>query len=426
MRTGKRFCLQAIVGAAWVVSGNCSASAAEIDLASADTLMLSGDFRLSLANGEPSWVDAGFGKLRFGSNASALPRITLGASKLVWQPKLGWALAATVVGTVQERNRLEAGLSEAYLRFKPLSDGSLSFNARAGLMWPPVSLEHTGPDWAVRDTITPSAINSWIGEEVKVVGAEATVSARVGGGKISASGALFDADDTAGALLTFRGWALHDLTSLAWRKQPLPPLNPAIREYQPQYSHALKEIDGGFLRRPGWYARAALQFTAPVQVEAIHYDNGSNPEAADEYMEWGWRTRFDNIGLTAELAPSTTLRAQAMQGRTRMGLVEDGRRWIDMRFRSAFLLVTQQLSEKTSFSARGEGFDTQNDGSEVGSADNEHGWAFTAAAKHELGSGLTGLVEALHVNSHKSSRARAGLSPTQAQNQLQGSLRYRW
>lgn len=427
MHSGRRIWLQAVVGTVCVACGSAAVAAPAVELLSADTIFVSGDARVVAADGEPSWVYGGFGKTRFGADEKGLrPRLALGSGNLVWQPKLGWALSATVVGSVQQRARLEAGLSEAYLSFKPLGDGALSVSARAGLMWPPVSLEHTGPDWVVRDTITPSAINSWIGEEVKVVGAEVTLGTRFKGGKVSATGAVFDADDTAGALLTFRGWALHDLTALAWRKQPLPPLAPAISDYQPRYSHPLKEIDGGFLKRPGWYVRLAWQLAAPVRVEAIHYDNGGNPEAADQYMEWGWRTRFDNIGVTAELAPATTLRAQAMEGRTRMGLIEDGRRWIDDRFHSAFALITQRLSAKTSVSLRGEAFDTRNSGGEVSAADNDRGWAFTAAAKHELGSGLTGLVEALHVDSRRTARERIGVAPHQAQNQLQGSMRFRW
>ena len=47
-------------------------------------------------------------------------------------------------------------------------------------MWPPVSLEHEGADWHVQDSITPSAINSWIGEEVRPVALEGTLAANLG------------------------------------------------------------------------------------------------------------------------------------------------------------------------------------------------------------------------------------------------------
>ena len=101
----------------------------------------------------------------------------------------------------------------------------LAFSARAGLMWPPISLEHEGADWHVKDSITPSAINSWIGEEVRPVAAEGTLAATLGEHKLRATAALMAGNDTAGTLLTFRGWALHDRTTLAFNRQPLPPLD---------------------------------------------------------------------------------------------------------------------------------------------------------------------------------------------------------
>lgn len=405
-------------------------AAAGLDLIGPDTFVIAGDMRLTVVNGEQSWIDGGFGKLRFGGSdagktSNERVRPALGSADLVWQPKFGWALSATIVGSVQQRNRLEAGLSEAYLSFKPLSDGRIKFRGRAGLMWPPVSLEHSGPEWAVRDTITPSAINSWIGEEVKFVGAEATVSTEIGGSIMSASAAIIDANDTAGALLAFRGWALHDVKTLAWRKHPLPVLSSGIEDDQPRFTHPIKEIDGGFLNRPGWYVHAAWQWRAPIRIEASHYDNGSNPDAVDAFMEWGWRTQFDNVGLTATVAPATELRVQALRGRTKMGFIEGQRRLVEMRFRSAFALITQRFGEAASISARAEVFDTRNRGSEVTSDDNEHGWAATLAGKHSLGRDVTALIELLHVESWRPARERAGLSPRQNQTQLQLSLRLR-
>ena len=406
-------------------------AAAGVDLIGPDTFVIAGDMRLAVVDGEQSWIDGGFGKLRFGGRDEAgsskeRVRAALGSADLVWQPKFGWALSATVVGSAQQRHRLEVGLSEAYLMFKPLSDGRIKFSGRAGLMWPPVSLEHSGPEWAVRDTITPSAINSWIGEEVKFVGGEVTLSTEIGGSQLRATAAIIDGNDTAGALLAFRGWALHDVKALAWRKYPLPVLGPGIDEYQPRFTHPLKEMDGGFLNRPGWFVHVVWHWRAPVKIEAIHYDNGGNPEAADAVNEWGWQTRFDNVGLTAALAPGTELRMQALQGHTKMGFMEGQRRLVETRFRSAFALITQRFGDAASISARAEAFDTRNRGSEVTSSDDEHGWAATLAGKHSLGRDDTALIELLHVESRRPARERAGLAPRQGQTALQLSLRLRW
>lgn len=406
------------------------AQSADKDLLSGETLTVTGDVRLVGIDGERSWTKGGFGKLRFGggdagrkSNFHVEP--AFGEAALIWQPRLGWALSGTVVALAQGSPDIEAGLSEAFLTWKPLSDSPVRLSARVGLMWPPVSLEHSGPEWAVTNMITPSAINSWLGEEVKVVGGEISASARAGDHKLTVSGALFDGNDTAGALLAFRGWALHDRKILLGRRHPLPPLDTFAAIIQPPYSHPTLEIDPGFFQRPGYYAKLTWAPPAPLHLDYLHYDNRGDPEAVNAALEWGWRTRFDNVGLVAELSPVLQLRAQGMRGTTRMGYPMNDALWVDTRFRSAFVLLTRQFM-RGSMSARAEAFGTRNRGSAITAIDDEDGWAVTLAAKRALNNGLTLLVEGLHVESNKDARRRAVLAPRQSGTQMQFSLRARW
>src|SRR5438552_5783727 len=153
----------------------------------------------------------------------------------------------------------------------------LAFSARAGLMFPPVSLEHEGADWHVKDSITPSAINSWIGEEVRPVAVEGTVAADFGKNKLRATAALMAANDTSGTLLTFRGWALHDRMTLAGHRQPLPPLDEELAGYQAPFTHPLLDIHNGFAHRPGYYAKLSWQPPIPVRLELFRYDNRADP-----------------------------------------------------------------------------------------------------------------------------------------------------
>ena len=187
-----------------------------------------GDVRLVAINGEESWVDEGFGRLRSGSDGDWRLSPQLGNVDLVWQPRFGWALSATAAVSIQGGERTEVGISQAFLSYKPMGSDKVRFSARAGLMWPPVSLEHEGADWHVANSITPSAINSWIGEEVRPAALEATVKISLGEQKLEMTAALFAANDTAGTMLTFRGWALHDRRTLAFNRQPLPPLPEAL------------------------------------------------------------------------------------------------------------------------------------------------------------------------------------------------------
>ena len=389
-----------------------------------DSFELSGDVRLVAVDGEKSWVDGGFGKLRSGSDGDLGVRPQLGNANLVWKPQFTWSLGAIVVGSLQGGDRTEAGLSQAYLTFRPMRSTRIAFSARAGLMFPPVSLEHEGADWHVKDSITPSAINSWIGEEVRPVAAEATFAASLGEHKIRATAALMAANDTSGTLLTFRGWALHDRTTLAFRRQPLPPLDKEVAEYQAPFTHPLLDVHGGFARRLGYYAKLSWQPPIPVRIELFRYENRANPQEVDAELEWGWRTWFDHVGLVADLGGGAELKAQALEGRTRMGFVDDGSRWVNNRFRSAFVLLTRPFGTAR-LTARVDAFDTRNRGSDVGDEYDDTGWAAMLAAKREW-EHFTGLVELLHVSSRREDREELGLRPRQRQTELQAEVRMHW
>lgn len=401
-----------------------AAAESDFKLFTPDTLEITGDLRLVAVDGERSWVERGLGKLRSGSDGAWKIEPQLGNANLIWQPQLGWSLSATVVGSVQGGQPTQAGLSQAYLSFRPMRSSDLAFSARAGLMWPPVSLEHESADWHVADSITPSAINSWIGEEVRPVAIEATIAAHLGPSQIRATAALLAGNDTAGTLLTFRGWALHDRTTLAFNRQPLPPISGDLEFIQAPFTHPLLDLHDGFGHRPGFYAKLAWQPPAPVRLELFHYDNRTNPEEFNSDMEWGWRTEFDNLGLVAQLGDGFTLKGQALDGRTRMGFAMDGRRWVDNRFRSAFALLTRPFG-RIGLAARVEAFGTRNRGSLADSDYDESGWSAMLAGKREWGQ-MTGLVELLHVSSRREDREDLGLAPRQDQTQLQGEVRIRW
>jgi hypothetical protein len=402
-----------------------AAAQSAVKLFTADTLEINGDLRFVAVNGEKSWVNGGFGKLRSGDAGDWKLDPQLGNADLVWEPQLTWSLGATVVASLQGGERTEAGLSQAYLSFRPMRGRKLSFSARAGLMWPPVRLEHEGTDWHVADSITPSAINTWIGEEVRPVAAEATVGTDLGRHKLRATAALMAANDTSGTLLTFRGWALHDTTTLAFHRQPLPPFDEDIAGYQAPFTHPLLNLHRGFAHRPGYYAKLAWGLPVPVRLELFRYDNRANPEFVNAHLEWGWRTRFNNVGIVADLGSNTQLKAQAMRGTTVMGFREaDGRRWVDNRFRSAFAMLIHSFGH-VGVAVRAEAFDTRNHGSDVDEEYDDTGWSAMIAAKREWGP-IAGLVELLHVSSKREDREDYGLKPRQRQTQLQAEVRMHW
>ena len=70
---------------------------------------------------------------------------------------------------------------------------------------------------------------------------------------------------------------------------------------------------------PAITAGSRWQLAAPVQLEAFYYDNRGDPEAITDDLQWGWGTRFLNLGARVDLGPRTRLIAQALTGTTEMG-----------------------------------------------------------------------------------------------------------
>ncbi|HEX6375920.1 MAG TPA: hypothetical protein VFZ91_09370 [Allosphingosinicella sp.] len=405
----------------FVLAGLCApAAAAPPAWLAPETVSGTIDLRLAGADGERSWTDGGFGKARFGGGDAGgfLPRPALAEAELVWRPPLGWDLTGTLAIAAQHEQDYPVDLIEAFVTWKPVPRGPTRLSARAGLLWPPVSLEHEGPAWAVTDMITPSAINAWIGEEVKTVAAEGTVSRAFGGQRLSATLAIFGFDDTAGTLLAFRGWALHDLKSGAFGREPLPPLNGFMLFAQAPATRPTIELDG----RPGIYGKLAWSPAAPLQVEAFYYANRGDPEAVTSTLQWGWDTRFLHLGLRADLGPRTRLLAQALTGTTEMGIEENGRYWVETRYRAAYLRATHETG-RIALSGRFDLFDTRERGSEMGAEENESGWALTGAGRLRLSDEMALLVEGLHIDSRRGTRSRTGLGAKQDQNVVQLALR---
>lgn len=393
------------------------------DIFSRNTFALVLDGRAVVANGARSWIDRGFGKTRFdgtddGDYEAALVPVEATAA---WMPRFTNSLSANISGGWQRGLENDIDLIEAFINFLPAQKGPVGFSVRAGLMWPEISLEHaTGGVWSTVNTITPSAINSWVGEEVKVIGVEGTVRTSLGEHQVAATGAVFGYNDTSGTLLSFRGWALHDIKATAFGHLPLPPLNDFMKNAQEDQTRSLIELD----HRPGFYGRLEWRPPAPFGVSVFYYDNRGRPEVFNEDLQWGWRTRFWNVGLNADLGPKTRLLAQGMSGSTIMGFAPGGVNWVHTRFDSAYVLVTHDVAPNLSVTGRVEAFRTRESGSRMSPDESEDGWSWTAALRRRITDNLSVFAEALNVRSKRGSRERIGLDPFQAQTVFQLALRF--
>src|SRR5579859_3923260 len=93
------------------------------------------------------------------------------------------------------------GIVEAYGEAGK-SFGDDSIQLRAGGMIPKISWEHPDPAWSTRYTLTPSALASWVGEEMRVFGAELVWEHRIDpGDRLRVTAAGFTGGDQIGRLL---------------------------------------------------------------------------------------------------------------------------------------------------------------------------------------------------------------------------------
>jgi len=405
----------ALAALAW--SAPAAADPPRLDLPANLTAVI--DFRLVLTDGERAWTDGGFGRSRFGGGGGDIDVDAAPANvELVWHGPIAWNFEGNVALAAQDDQDQPVDLIEAFVAWRPVPRSATRISARAGMFWPPVSLEHQGPAWTVTDMITPSAINSWIGEEVKVIGLEGSAAHPLAGGRITATLGLFGFNDSAGALLGFRGWALHDQKTGAFSRQPLPPLNAFMQGAQPPWTTPTLELDD----RPGYYGRLSWQLAAPVTLDAFYYANRGDPEAVTPDLQWGWDTSFLNLGARIDLGARTVLLAQALTGSTEMGYEENGHDWVETRFRAAYLRLTHRAG-RLALSGRFDLFDTRQTGSQLGPEDDEQGWALTAALDWRLSDRAELILEGLHVDSERGARARLGLAPRQDQEIVQAAMR---
>lgn len=377
------------------------------------------DLRASVAGGETSWLDGGFGKLRYGGDdGGSEARVQVAAADLAWKPQFSFALSGLVSVTHQAGQSSAIDLSEAFLSYRS-GPARTRFSARAGVFWPPISEEHGGSTWQVTDSITPSAVNSWVSEEVKVLAFEGKLEHRFPDQQIALTAAVFTQNDTSGTLLTYRGWALHDMRATVWSHFPLPPLSPSKVPFQGRITNPFWELDG----RPGYYARLDWQTPWPVSVNLFRYDNRGDRMSGHD-LQTAWRTRFWNAGAMASLGERTTAKAQVLWGNTLVGPETPFGYPADVDFAAAYLLLSRELGGGK-LTARGDWFKTRDNSFVASDNNNEHGWAAMLAYKHPLTPFADAFVELLHVESNRPARlVNGGIAAEQNQTQLQTSLRF--
>jgi hypothetical protein len=364
------------------------------------------DLRLSNSGAERAAVDGGLGKTRFGDDGTAihLAEVALYGNVQITEDLLGFADLR-----YEPSQRTAVDLIESYLRYRPVSLTPWRWSVKAGAFFPPISEENTAPGWTSPWTLTPSAINSWVGEELRTIGAEGKVEWRGESDRIEAEVAVFGWNDAAGVALADRGWAMTDRVTGLFDRLRLPnalssPSNPGAVWRDP-----FSEIDGN----PGWYAGLSWRHEDWGKLDLLYYDNEADAHAFDH--EYAWHTRFVGAGTQTGIGPVTIL-AQAISGTTTIDPTGDDAFNTD--FQAAYGLLGYRIGDWR-LAARADLFATEAQSHDAGSRLSEHGTAQTIALSWVPIEYAKLTLEGLRVDVWRTQRLASGLSPGQVDHQLQ-------
>ena len=252
-------------------------------------------------SGLRSWTDGFVGKLRYDGDSDGL---TVSRMFVDYSMRL--------MDTVHGHLALEAydddsgsvlDFTEAFVEWRPVPRSATRYRLKLGAFYPKISLENVQPGWSSPYTISSSAINTWVAEEIRAVGAELSLSRRLGSlgdaHTLSAQAAVFYGNDPAGALIAWKGWSAHDRQSRftdELKLAPLPQIQPGrMFELQDPFIPPFREIDN----RAGYYINGEWRVGQRLALRIMHYDNRGDP-AAFEDGQYAWHTKFNHLG--AQLA----------------------------------------------------------------------------------------------------------------------------
>jgi hypothetical protein len=308
------------------------------------------------ASSSEAWEWNGFALLRPQTPAAVpLDDDSLSAQVQVgidWRPSpfVGGHLHLLARNQGDRSRRGRVGVVEAFLEENlPIGDDRLHF--MEGAFFLPTSHENVDSLWENPYTISSSALNSWLGEELRPLGADVSYTHRLQrAGAITGGATVFGGNDTFGALPIDRGWTLDDDWILLGQHTPVNPAATTFTSVSAETDHRL-----------GWSARAKWN-NDNGSLQLTHLDNRADALKYGELHNWA--TRF-NIAGGDYTWHDWTAAAETGWGTT---AIQGTRARFSFDIRSSYLLLSRKISALRA-TVRADAFESGT----------EHGHALTAA-----------------------------------------------
>jgi hypothetical protein len=348
------------------------------------------DVRAVESDGRQSYLDRGQGKFRYGDDDDGLH---LGRFRAALDQALGEVFAAHVEASSwgdDDRNPID--LTEAFVEYRPYPRTGFRTRVRLGMFYPPMSLENRASGWETPYTLTPSAISSWIGEELRTIGLEGQVDwlgTRTGHAlDLQLTGALFGWNDPAGTMLATHGFVFADRQTTLFGRSGEPRTDYLTKD------ELFHEIDD----RAGYYVGGQVRYLDRATLNVLHYDNRGDPTAYRAALrDFAWETSFDAAALRVETGNGWTAIVQWLDGTTAI----DPGFWLEWAFDSHSALLAKRRGPHM-LAARYDDFEVS-----IGAPTdqgNEQGHAWTLAYSYDKGQRWRFMLEWLQVRSNVAAR----------------------
>ena len=370
------------------------------------------------ADKQPSWFDNDTGILAYSNDGANVQQALVELSD-----NFASGLSYVVVANYYQLGEQNLGISQAQISYKPLSNSQFRWKARVGFFYPKLSLENVDTGWLSPFTYTQSAVNSWVGEELRNAGLELTLFSpgRARNSAISWEfhASLFKANDPLGTVISWRGFALHDRQSLNNDRVPFAPYPSVIgtdRIFHPDYVEPFHELDGRF----GFYLGTHIEYYKQSTLRYYYYDNQADPLAVNKQRLYAWRTKFHSLAVQHKFDGNTRILGQWITGSSVMG-----NRFVFIDFDAWYVMLSHKHKAHR-ISLRFDKFKVAEDDIFPWDPNNSDGQGYTLAWRYDLNKHWqVGLEQ--HINKNSADiRATLGQNVEINQQQSLAVLQYRW
>jgi len=367
-----------------------------------------------------SWMDEGVGILRFNDD----DKFMLTQAAIEINGDLISDISFDLVGNYTPDGDQNIGFTEAYLTYSPLNKG-LKHKVKLGLFYPQMSLENVATGWTSPYTYSFSAINSWIAEEQRTLGAQWSIT-RSGRGhnsphSFTGVASIFKANDGLGSLLVWRGWAQHN-------KQTLYNEKVSFADYFSQQEHLINtpnnvepliETDGDW----GYYLGGHWRYLKQTDVRVYYYDNRGDPFAIETNNQYAWKTRYSSVSMQHKFSKNFRVLAQWLTGDTGMGNQEKG---VFADISSWYVMLSYRLAQHR-FSLRHDQFKVEETDDNTYDPNDSNGDSVTLAWRYDLDKNWNIGAEFIKTTSYNENRTLwKNWTPQHTQKQYMAIIQYKF